>query len=64
MEHIDKIKNDVLKSQQQFFNLLEQGIRQEINDFKKEHNFYRECKHTKSGRILMSDKQAKQQFKK
>ena len=62
MDNLDKIKNDVLQSQQQFFDLIQQGIRQEINDFKKQHNFYRECSHTKSGKILMSDKQAKQQF--
>jgi hypothetical protein len=62
MEHIDKIKNDVLKSKQQFFNLLEEGSRHHINEFKKQSNFYRECSYTKSGRILMSDKQVKKHF--
>jgi len=62
MDNLDKVKNDVLKSQQQFLDLLEEGSRHHINDFKKRSNFYRDCNHTKSGRILMSDKQVKNHY--
>lgn len=55
----EKILNDVLSSQLRFYELLQEGSRHHINEFKKQHNFYRDCDYTKSGKILMTDKQAK-----